>query len=184
VPTQALWQTIIGAGDAQALRNYPELRYVPAAVRQGWLNYIEDPRSVYYGGDDAHIQQQNRMRLLSIMYEEGVDILLGTDAPQLFSVPGLSLRRELPLMAAAGMSNYDILRSGTERVGAYFASEDQFGTLTVGSRADILLVQHNPLEQLSTVYEPAWVIAAGRAYSAATIAERLAEIAAAYAENE
>lgn len=183
VPTQALWQTIIGAGDAQALRAYSELQYVPRVVRQGWLNYLDDPSSVYYGGADAQTQQANRMRLLQIMYEEGVEILMGTDAPQLFSVPGLSLRRELPLMAAAGMSNYAILRSGTERVGAYFAAQDQFGTLAVGSRADILLVQENPLQQLNTVYEPEWVIAAGRFYSRAEINARLAEIAAAYAEE-
>lgn len=182
VPTQALWQTIIGAGDAEALRAYSELQYVPQAVRQGWLNYLDEPRSSYFGGESAQQQQENRMRLLAIMYEEGVEILMGTDAPQLFSVPGLSIRRELPLMAAAGMSNYDIIRSGTERVGAYFREHDQFGTIKIGSRADILLVRENPLEQLDTLNEPELVIAAGRIYTRSDIAAKLAEIAAAYAE--
>ena len=56
-------------------------------------------------------------------------ILMGTDAPQQFSVPGFSLHRELLRMREAGMSTYEILKSGTVNVGQYFAKQDSFGTI-------------------------------------------------------
>ncbi|WP_215399230.1 amidohydrolase family protein [Rheinheimera oceanensis] len=185
VPTQALWQTIIGASDAAQLQSYDELKYMPARVIAGWQRYVQQPGGAYYSGDTAALHAQNRQRLLRALYEADVTILMGTDAPQLYSVPGLSLRRELPLMAAAGISNYDILRSGTVLVGGYFADKDQFGQVAAGQRADLLLVDGNPLEDLSVLYQPAGVMVRGQWLSRATLDSKLAEIAAARrAENQ
>lgn len=180
VPTQALWATLIGAGDADAMRAYPELQYVPQQVRAGWFNFLDDPQSVYYTGNTAAVHQQNRQRLLAALYEAGAEILLGTDAPQLFSVPGLSMRREIPFMVDAGMTPYDIIYSGTVAVGNYFSQQDEFGQVREGHRADLLLVSENPLENISTLYEPAGVMAQGQWHSRSAISEKLAEIAAAY----
>lgn len=179
VPTQALWQTIIGASDAAQLQSYDELKYMPARVIAGWQRYVQQPGGAYYSGDTAVLHAQNRQRLLRALYEADVTILMGTDAPQLYSVPGLSLRRELPLMAAAGISNYDILRSGTVLVGKYFADKDQFGQVAAGQRADLLLLDGNPLDDLSVLYQPAGVMVRGQWLSRATLDSKLAEIAAA-----
>jgi imidazolonepropionase-like amidohydrolase len=179
VPTQALWQTIIGASDAAQLQSYDELKYMPARVIAGWQRYVQQPGGAYYSGDTAVLHAQNRQRLLRALYEADVTILMGTDAPQLYSVPGLSLRRELPLMAAAGISNYDILRSGTVLVGEYFADKDQFGQVAAGQRADLLLLDGNPLDDLSVLYQPAGVMVRGQWLSRATLDSKLAEIAAA-----
>ncbi|WP_218573472.1 amidohydrolase family protein [Rheinheimera lutimaris] len=185
VPTQALWQTIIGASDARQLQGYDELKYMPARVIAGWQRYVQQPGGAYYSGDTAVLHAQNRQRLLQALHEAGVTILMGTDAPQLYSVPGLSLRRELPQMAAAGMSNYDILRSGTALVGEYFADKDRFGQVKAGQRADLLLVEGNPLDDLSVLYQPAGVMVRGRWLSRATLDSKLADIAAArQAENK
>lgn len=183
VPTQALWATLIGAGDADAMRAYPELQYVPQQVREGWFNFLNDPQSVYYTGNTAAVLQENRQRLLTALYEAGAEILLGTDAPQLFSVPGLSLRREIPLMADAGMTPYDIIYSGTVAVGNYFAQQDEFGQVREGHRADLLLVRDNPLQAIDTLFEPEGVMAQGRWHSREDIAAKLAEIAAAYQDE-
>ena len=80
-----------------------------------------------------------RMQVLSALHESGARILMGTDAPQVFSVPGFSLHRELERMVDAGMSPYAILESGSKNVGEYFANEDEFGTIAVGQRAAVLL---------------------------------------------
>jgi len=85
------------------------------------------------------------------LQDGGAKILMGTDAPQLFSVPGLSIRHELTIMEDAGLSPYEILVSGTYNVGKYFEDKDQFGTITEGSRADLLIVSGNPLEDLSVI---------------------------------
>src|SRR5690554_1281662 len=180
VPTQALWATLIGAGDPESLLAYPELQYVPQQVRAGWRNFLSDPQSVYYTGNTAAIHQENRQRLLGALYDAGAEILLGTDAPQLFSVPGLSMRREITLMIDAGMTPYDVIYSGTVAVGRYFAEQDTFGQVRVGHRADLILVDADPIANIATVFEPAGVMAQGHWHSREAIAAKLAEIAAAY----
>ncbi|MCC5856065.1 MAG: amidohydrolase family protein [Idiomarina sp.] len=180
VPTQAVWETIIGAADPDALQAYPELRYLPQQIRDGWSNFLSNPRSPFYTGDTAALHAENRQRLLRTFYEEGVTILFGTDAPQLYSVPGLSVPREVRLMAAAGMKPYDIIYSGTAATGAYFADKDTFGTITPGARADLLLLNGNPLESLEYLSRPEGVMVRGRYLSRADIDARLAEIEAAY----
>lgn len=180
VPTQALWETIIGAGDVEQLMAYEELKYVPQQIREGWIRYAQNPSSAYATTETAAVHAENRQRLLRVLHEEGVEILLGTDAPQLFSVPGLSMRREIPLMQDAGMSNLAIIQSGTLAVGRYFADKDDFGVIRVGARADLLLLDNNPLQHIETLFRPQAVMAQGRWYDRAKIDARLAEIAAAY----
>jgi imidazolonepropionase-like amidohydrolase len=179
VPTEALWLTIIGAADVATLQAFDELKYMPAQVRAGWQRYLQAASGSYYTGDTAKIHAENRKLLLGELYRAGVTILLGTDAPQLFSVPGLSLRREIPKMQQAGISNYDILRSGTVLVGEYFADKDQFGQVKAGQRADLLLVDGNPLDDMAVLYKPAGVMVRGQWLSRSDLDAKLADIAAA-----
>ncbi len=179
VPTEALWQTIIGAADSAQLHAYDELKYMPSQVIAGWQRYLQAASGNYYTGDTAQVHAANRRLLLAELHRGGVTILMGTDAPQLFSVPGFSIRREIPKMAEAGMSNYDILRSGTVLVGEYFAEQDQFGQVKAGQRADLLLLDGNPLADLSVLYQPAGVMVRGQWLSREYLDARLADIAAA-----
>lgn len=150
---------------------------MPARVIAGWQRYLQAASGSYYTGATAAVHAENRKLLLVELYRAGVTILLGTDAPQLYSVPGLSLRREIPKMTAAGISNYDILRSGTVLVGQYFADKDQFGQVKAGQRADLLLVDANPLDDLNVLYQPAGVMVRGQWLSRETLDAMLAEIA-------
>lgn len=181
VPTMALWETIIGAADYEAMKEYDELKYIPEAVKQNYFSFAENPQSAY--STDSPVEHAElRTRILSEMNLEGVKILMGTDAPQLFSVPGFSIHRELPHMKAAGMSNYEIIQSGTKNVGEYFADWDEFGTIAEGQRADLILVNGNPLEDLSAIQDHSGVMVQGKWYSREMIDEKLAEIEAYYAE--
>lgn len=181
VPTQALWATLIGATDPEQLRQYPEARYMPVSVREGWEDYLANlPGSRYYTPESAAVHQQNRQRLLAALHHAGVEILMGTDAPQVYSVPGLGLRHELKMMADAGLSPYEVLATGTKNVGRYFADQDTFGLVAEGHRADLILLAENPLEQLSTVSQPQGVFIHGQWHSGSSIGEKLDAIKAAY----
>ena len=107
---------------------------------------------------------------------------MGTDAPQLFSVPGFSLHREFPRMAAAGMSPYEILRSGTALVGEYFAGEDTFGLVAPGHRADLVLLDADPLADAANLAEIAGVMVRGRWVGRAELEAGLEALRAKYAE--
>lgn len=182
VPTQALWETLIGAADSAELMSYEELQYVPAQVRDRWVGFLSERDNPYLNTTTAEIQAENRDRLLKALHDGGVPVLFGTDAPQLFSVPGFSVRHEMAKMSEAGISNGDILWSATRLVGDYFAKNDRFGSIAVGHRADLVLVAENPLNDLTTVAEPLGVMAQGHWHSRAEMDAKLAEISAAYAE--
>ncbi|MTI88851.1 MAG: amidohydrolase family protein [Balneolaceae bacterium] len=183
VPTQALWKTIIGAADYETLQEYEELKYIPEAVLNNYINYVDNlENSAYYDPVNAQGHADLRQHILSEMNKAGVKILMGTDAPQLFSVPGFSIHRELPLMEEAGMTPYQIIESGTRRVGEYFSSRDNFGTITVGERADLILINHNPLEDISHIKNHEGVMVQGRWFSRKIINKKLNEIKSYYNE--
>jgi imidazolonepropionase-like amidohydrolase len=83
-------------------------------------------------------------------------------------------------MADAGISNYEILKSGTANVGQYFKSQDDFGTIAVGKRADLILVNANPLQNLANAEKRSGVMIRGRWLPETDIQARLRQIAAAY----
>lgn len=180
VPTQALWQTLIGAGDADALMSYPELALVPQQVRQGWFDFLASPRTAYFNELNAQQQQQNRQQLLLALVRAGVPMVFGTDAPQLFSVPGFSIHREIATLQQAGLAIDEIIYSATIAAGDYFAEQDQFGRIAVGARADFMLLPGNPLTDASAIERLEGVMLRGQWLDRGTIDARLAEIQAAY----
>jgi imidazolonepropionase-like amidohydrolase len=115
--------------------------------------------------------------MLGALDDAGAVILMGTDAPQLFSVPGFSLHRELDVMAKAGMTPFEILRSGTTAVADHFGWDDA-GRIETGHRADLILLDANPLLDIANVSRTAGVVVNGRWLSAAEIQRELDAIAA------
>ncbi|MFT5143284.1 MAG: imidazolonepropionase-like amidohydrolase [Rhodothermales bacterium] len=181
VPTMVLWETLFGVVELDDLNAFPELAYVSESTRASWERQfrgrLEDPQF------DRHQNNrviQARMRVLAALNTAGAGILMGTDAPQQYSVPGFSLHREMQRMVDAGMTPYEVLRSGTVNVGTYFSAWDTFGQVAPGHRADLLLLNSNPLVSITSVADRAGVVVAGRWYPAAAIEARLAEIAASY----
>lgn len=183
VPTMALWESIIGAADWEAMKSYEEIKYMPQDVIEGWDDYISNARSST-DRQAARQEAENRITLLGALHEAGVPVLMGTDSPQIYSVPGFSIHREIPYMSEAGMSNYEILVSGTRNVGEYFSDADDFGTVAPGRRADLVLLNGNPLEDLSNLRAPAGVMAGGVWISRQEIESRLREIAARNSEGQ
>ncbi|WP_420633515.1 amidohydrolase family protein [Candidatus Palauibacter sp.] len=180
VPTMVLWEVgVIGLGDPEALAAYPEMRYWPPQGVEGWRNRLSGIQAS--GGWDverARLHASNRTQLLGMMNEVGVGILMGTDSPQMFSVPGFSIHRELAAMAEAGMSPYEILVTGTRNVGDYFQRYDSFGTVAAGRRADLILTNSNPLGDVANIADRAGVMVRGVWKSEGEIQEGLAAIAA------
>jgi imidazolonepropionase-like amidohydrolase len=177
VPTMSLWETLRGGHDAQELLTRDELRYVPRAMVQQWTNSVNNTRAnVQAANAQAEIAFRNRM--LKALSDAGVRILMGTDAPQIFSVPGFSLFRELPVMVAAGLTPFQVLQSGTVNVARHFGVENDAGTVAVGKRADLILLDANPLENIANVERRAGVMVNGRWLSRAEIDRRLDEMAA------
>lgn len=183
VPTQFLWENLYGARSADEALAYPEMRYVSEQQRNAWRNQAA-------GGPDLGPEQleaflQARRAMLGYLGAAGAALLMGTDSPQLFNVPGFALHREIHTMAEAGLSNWQILESGTANVGRYVAEEldspDVFGRVAPGHRADLVLLDANPLESLDNLTARAGVMVRGRWVPADEIEAGLEALAAKHA---
>ncbi|MFT4603303.1 MAG: imidazolonepropionase-like amidohydrolase [Rhodothermales bacterium] len=181
VPTMVLWETLYSVVDLDHLNAFPELVYASPASRASWEQQFRQ-RTMAPQFDLAQNRRviDARMQVLSALHKAGAGILMGTDAPQQYSVPGFSLHREMERMVDAGMSPYDVIRTGTVNVGTYFSAWDTFGQVAEGNRADLILLTANPLESISNVAKRAGVMVRGTWYPEADIQERLAAIAASY----
>ncbi len=167
VPTMVLWEVgVIGLGDVDEMSALPELKYWPRADTPGvpttnsWIQALQSRQPSNMAAAERFAQ--NRNTVLKALSDGGVTILMGTDSPQIFSVPGFSLHREMQAMADVGMSPYEILVSGTRNVGEYFQRQDALGTIAVGKRADIILLNSNPLRDIANVADRAGVMIRGR----------------------
>ncbi len=181
VPTMALWETLIGYTDLNTLSAMPELKYAPPQQVEQWKtlhrNRLNHPN---FDRKKAELIATNRMRILKALHKGGVRILLGTDAPQQFSVPGFSIHREMALMIKCGFTPYQIVHSGTKNVGEYFKGKDNFGTIEVGKRADLILVDGNPLKDVGNIARRAGVMTHGHWLPESEIRKRLDVIAASW----
>jgi len=181
VPTMALWETaFFGAWSAAELAaERPELRYMPPELVAEWRQAIDSRLATADKVANRRVRELRRA-ILRALHEGGARILLGTDSPQIYSVPGFSLHHEMALWAELGMTPYEILETGTRRVAEYFDAEDEFGTVAVGQRADLLLLTANPVERLDNVTKRAGVLLNGRWMPEEEIQSRLSQIATFY----
>jgi imidazolonepropionase-like amidohydrolase len=180
VPTLALWETFFGTEDSASLAARPELRYVPAAWRTNWAQQLVQMRRAAPPLKQRLETLALRRRILNALQVAGCPIAVGTDSPQLYSVPGFSIQREMRSMAVAGLTPQQILREATWQVARYFGAEQEFGSVTAGSRADLVLLNGNPLSDLANVGRRAGVMVSGRWLAEVEIQARLERIAAAY----
>lgn len=182
VPTSALWDVLYTVTPLETLTAYDELKYVPQPTVDGWVKAYQD-RTKQIPAETAKSVSQNRVRIFRELHKAGVKILMGSDAPQQFSIPGFSLQREMQWMRAAGMTPYEILKTGTVNVGQYFADQDSFGTIEPGRRADLVLVEANPLEDIRNASKISGVMVRGRWYPRTELDAGLLAIQAKHSRN-
>ncbi|MEO1241465.1 MAG: amidohydrolase family protein [Pseudomonadota bacterium] len=175
-PTMALWEHFVGQPDD--ILEFEELRYISPETRSNWAGRIANARAEAAANPRAAaLMVSNRRKLLKALSDGGVEILLGSDAPQFYSIPGFSVHREMQVMAEAGMSPYAILYSGTAAAGGYFAEHDVAGVITPGGRADLVLVSENPLDDIANAAAIDGVMLRGRWIEKTEIDARLDQIA-------
>ena len=103
-----------------------------------------------------------RRRFIKALHDAGVLFLLGSDAPQLWNVPGFSAHRELGALVAAGLTPFQALRTGTVNVARFLGEENRAGVVRSGARADLILLDANPLQDVSNTLRIHGVVVNGR----------------------
>jgi imidazolonepropionase-like amidohydrolase len=178
VPTQSLMDNLASGESAEMLERRPEMRYVPRDARSEWAKTKSSLlRETGSSEESARRVMQVRRKLIKALHAGGAGLLLGSDAPQIYNVPGFSIHRELAALVAAGLTPYQALETGTRNVAVFFGTLPKSGTIAVGKRADLVLLEANPLVDVRNTTRRVGVMLRGKWLPKAVIETRLAAIA-------
>lgn len=178
VPTLSLWDhTVIefnrpGRGTEEARRwEHPTL---PAGI--DWLFTLYGPRE--RAGLTA--TRPVRLALVKALHDAGSPVLVGTDV----SATGYTVHQEMQLFVEAGLSPYQALASATSEPARYLRQESEFGVLQPGARGDVLLLQANPLMDISNSRKIHGLMVHGQWWTRDMIEAELEDLQNEYAEDE
>lgn len=110
------------------------------------------------------------------MHQRGVPIGAGTDTPIFLAIPGYSLHTELEQLVASGLSPLEALRAATIRPAEFFGIQDEIGTVDPGKRADLVLLDADPLSDISNTRRIRGVISKGKFFAPAELAADLGDM--------
>ena len=161
-----------------ALMAKPEVKYVHP-------NWVNDWRSSgrYLNNSGSLVPAfEFQKRFVKAFHDAGVPLLLGTDTPTIPGiVPGFGIHQDLRNLVSSGLRPYDALKAGTYHAGEfirkYVPGAESFGTITVGKRADLILLTENPLSNVETLTKRAGVMVRGRWLSEGKLQQMLGDLA-------
>jgi imidazolonepropionase-like amidohydrolase len=107
------------------------------------------------------------------LHDQGGKLMTGTDSIVPTTMSGFSIHRELAELVDIGLTPYEALRASTTHPSNFLNELDEAGTVAVGKRADLLLLEKNPLEKIANSRKIAGVMIQGRWLSKREIQEGL-----------
>ncbi|MBY5958448.1 amidohydrolase family protein [Membranicola marinus] len=179
VPTQALFERWFSALPTTDLASAPEMKYMPASTIKSWTNRKNDiTDGSRFNAETWNRFNEIRRELILKLHQDGQGLLLGSDAPQVFNVPGFAIHHELQYMLDAGLTPLEALQIGTINPAVFFGEEGNYGEIIEGASADFIMTDKNPLKDLSNLQHPDGVMVRGRWLSRDEMDKKLADLAA------
>lgn len=179
VPTSAVSEITFGAMPIEKLKAYPEVKYSPLAAVEVWEKTYE-ARLKYIPRDQATNIVTNNRRILRALRDAGVRLMLGTDSLEQFVEPGFSVMREMVSLRNAGLTPFEILQTATVNPAIYLGKEKEMGTIERGKRADLVLLDADPLLDVANVAKVRGVMLGGRWFGRDQLDEALGKIVEKY----
>ncbi len=130
-----------------------------------FISEMEAPQYARWSAEDAERaagQLAFYQTVTRIFQEEGVSIVAGSDSGIFTNIPGISLHDELELMVEAGLTPYQALQTATVNAARALGEEDRVGRIAAGYRADLILVESDPLADIGVLREPVAIVFNGR----------------------
>lgn len=163
VPTQSLSENMLGQLTPDVLDARPEMRYVSPKLRADYRKRKQGTLDIKALTPELSNKYLDlRRQIIRELNDADAGLLLGSDAPQLFNVPGFAAHRELQLMVGAGLTPYEALRMGTSAPAAFLRESGKFGIVAAGASADLMLVDANPLADIANTQKISGVMVRGR----------------------
>ena len=156
-----------------------ENKYLMNGYLETFRQGKEKHQMQFKGGENfAHFKSRVDKLLLLELKKAGVPLLLATDAGTggMGLVPGFSIHDELQILTENGFTPYEAIVTGTvnaSKIVEAMIGKDDFGTIEIGKRADLVFLKKNPLETVENIKNPLGVMASGRWYDQKTLEKML-----------
>ncbi len=193
----SLWQTLIEnktwvvptlvamrdtAQRRELARSEPaELAYLPPALRKAWLPHEIEKEESAEVARWYQAQFQNDLKIARAMHAAGVRMLAGSDSLDPLNFPGPSLHEELKLLTEVGFSPMEVLQAATAGPAEFLGAtgDGGWGTVQPGQVADLVLLDGDPLAEITNTRKIAAVVLGGKFLDRAELDRLLAAARAA-----
>jgi imidazolonepropionase-like amidohydrolase len=160
-PTLALFEIFAHSTDTSISVFEPGILKVAPELREGLETMGAAPKN----SEKSAARLRLLLETVRVLHKAGVPIVAGTDQ----AVPGFSLDREIELYVKAGFTPMEAIQAATLVPARAMGMEKESGTIEAGKRADVILVDGNPLENISDIRKVSTVFAGGRMYQPAAL---------------
>lgn len=178
-PTQHFMKNTFGRlRTEEEIRAQPDFKFYPPKVQQQWLDFYKRNKFI----NSVPLEKRARWvalreKLIKAIYDAGGKIMAGSDTPEFLWLYGFGIHHELKALKDSGISNYAVLAAGTRNAHEFLGTLDKAGTIEKGKRADLVLLNANPLDDISATKDRAGVMLKGRWYTQNELDIWLEEIA-------
>ena len=145
---------------------------LPASIEPGVTHVAPELQAILAeaGPPTAHTELQEKivqkdLAIIGALHHAGVPIVAGTDQ----TVPGYSLYREIELYAQAGFTPMEAIQAATIVPARVMGLDKELGTVEAGKRADVIILDANPLESIHNIRKVEFVITNGVMYNCAEL---------------
>lgn len=175
--------------DPPRFLSQPGIQFLPSWARREW-SAPHNSAQKDFGAEKAPLFRQTwafHKRIVSTMHRERVPIILGTDSMTVGTVPGFAVQQELANLVETGFTPFEALQTATKNASEWFVHPEGggvFGTVTLRERADLVLLDANPLVDIRNVSKIRGVMVQGRWLPESELQRMLAALPFAYSEEE
>ncbi|HEX7138709.1 MAG TPA: amidohydrolase family protein, partial [Vicinamibacterales bacterium] len=160
-PTQS-WGELLGHAAGTPIADFqPGINRIPPPLNRLFTNAGTSGIDVA----TARARVERGLRIVRELHEAGVPVVVGTDE----GIPGHSVHREIELYVEAGLTPMEALQAATIVSARAMKLDDQLGTIEKGKRADLAILDANPLDRIQNIRTVRWTIIDGRVYDASNL---------------
>jgi cytosine/adenosine deaminase-related metal-dependent hydrolase len=161
-PTSIVFRPVELVGDENTLLGDSRMKYIPDVTRRRWREAFQQRTEILMPPAERKARSDLRIKIVGAMQRAGIRLLAGSDAPNPYIFPGFSLHDELELLVRAGLSPLEALQTATVNPAKFLGIEKEIGTIEKGKLADLILLDANPLVDISNTKKINAVVANGR----------------------
>lgn len=153
----------------------PRTRYTPKLIKFAWTQALQWIMPIAQNSTEQQRLYVKTKEVVRDMHKAGVPILAGTDTSNPYCLAGFSLHDELQLLVASGLTPLAALQAATLEPARFLKREDTQGSIAAGQRADLLLLDANPLEDIRNTTKIHAVVLGGQLLDRAALDAMLAK---------